>query len=170
MFRSLAVVGVIVAVIAIMNLPPDQDPIREIDPAPVAASVAQVADFPVLLPTDPGWRATSARWEPSEESGAEPVWSTGGVYGPDGPFASVSQSTADSSAYLAEQTGEGTATGEGAAIGGAQWQRYESSDGRSLVRVADGATTVVSGTGAWEDLERFAASLEPVAGPAAAAS
>ena len=167
MFRSLAVVGVIVAVVVVLNYRPSEDPVKEIDPAPVAQSVAQAAPFPVLLPTHPGWRATSARWEPTEESGDEPVWFVGGVDGSEGPFASVSQSTVNTPAYLAEQTAQGTVTGEIADVLGAEWQRYQSPDGRSLVLIAAGATTVVSGTGEWEDLERFAASLEPVDGASA---
>jgi hypothetical protein len=170
MFRSLAVVGAVVAVIVVLNYRAPQDPVPEIDPAPVAAQVATVALFPVLLPTDEGWRPTAARWEPTPESQGEPVWFTGGVYSETGPFASVSQSVASSEGYLAEQTGQGSVTGETSVVTGAEWQRYESTGERSLVLVGAGSTTVVSGTGSWADLERFAASLEPVAEPASETS
>ena len=167
MLRSLAVVGAVVAVIVVLNYRAPEDPVPEIDPEPVAKQVATVAPFPVLLPADDGWRPTAARWEPSPESQGEPVWFTGGVYSETGPFASVSQSVAASEDYLAEQTGQGRATGETVEVAGAPWQRYSSAAERSLVRVAVGSTTVVSGTGSWEDLQRFAASLAPVVTPEA---
>ncbi len=161
--RSLAVVGAIVAVIVVLNYRAPQDPVPEIDPVPLASQVATVAPFPVLMPTDPDWRSTSARWEPTAESEGEPVWFTGGVYSAEGPFASVSQSVAASPEYLAEQTREGSSDGETIILAGAAWQRYTSANERSLVLSGDGGTTVVSGTGSWDDLERFASSLEPVA-------
>ena len=165
MLRSLAVVGAVVAVIVVLNYRAPEDPVPEIDPAPVATQVATVAPFPVLLPTDDGWRPTAARWEPTPESQGEPVWFTGGVYSEAGPFASVSQSVAASEGYLAEQTARGSPTGETSVVTGEEWQRYDSTGERSLVLVGAGSTTVVSGTGTWGDLERLAASLEPV-GPA----
>jgi hypothetical protein len=169
MVRSLVVVGAVVAVIVVLNYRAPQDPVPEIDPDPLAAQVATVAPFPVLMPTDPGWRATAARWEPTPESQGEPVWFTGGVYSESGPFASVSQSAAASEEYLAEQTGRGSALEETTAVAGTQWQHYASADERSLVLQGEAATTVVSGTGSWEELQRFAASLEPVSPPSAEA-
>lgn len=155
MFRTLAVVAAILVAIIVVNYRAPDDPVKQIDPAPMALQVAAVAPFEVLLPTDAGWRATAVRWEPTQESGPDPVWYVGGVYGPDGPFASLTQSAASSPDYLAEQTRDGVVVGTESG-----WQRYESASGdRSLVLSDDGQTRVVSGTGSWEDLQRFAASL-----------
>lgn len=168
MLRTVAVVGVILGVILLVNYRAPEDPVNEIDPEPLAAAVVLAVDYPVYLPSDKGWRATSARWEPTEASGEESVWYTGGVYGEGTPFAALSQSAADSADYVAEQTGYGEMVGE-STIDGQVWQRYESSADRSLVVTRDpaatagGSTVVVVGTGSWADLERFAASLEPVA-------
>lgn len=159
MLRSLAVVGVIVAVLLVLNYRAPEDPVAEIDPAPIAAQVATVAPFPVLLPTDDGWRATAARWEPTVESMEEPVWFAGGVYSATGPFASISQSEASGADYLAEQVGTGEPTGETVQVAGQTWQRYLATGERNLVNSTDGVTTVISGTGSWEELTRFAESL-----------
>lgn len=160
MFRTLAVVGVILIAIIVVNYRAPDDPVKQIDPAPLARQVAAVAPFPVLMPTDPGWRPTATRWDQTQESDAALVWYVGGVYGPDGPFASLTQSVADSPEYLREQTRDGKPAG---AVPGAAWQRFESASGdRSLVLAADGQTTIVAGTGSWEDLQRFAGSLVPV--------
>jgi hypothetical protein len=50
-----------------------------------------------------------------------------------------------------------------AVIGGATWQKLETSDGkrRAYVREADGVTYVVSGGASWADLTTFTASLVP---------
>lgn len=160
MARSLVVVGAIVAVIVVLNYRAPEDPVREIAPAPLAAGVSALAPFPVYLPTDDGWRPTAARWEPTEESAPEAVWFVGGVYSEQGPFASLNQSTATSAEYLAELVGEGPATGS-STVGDVQWQRYETSDQRSLVQLLPDSSIVVVGDGTWDDLERFAGSLEP---------
>ena len=162
MFRSLAVVGAIVVVILVFNYRAPEDPVKQVDPYPTAAMVATVSEFPVLVPTDPGWRATAARWEPTRESDPVDVWYAGGAYTAEGPFASVSQSTAASPDYIAEQTGAGSPDGTLVGIGSQQWARYSSASGRSLVLISAQGTTIVTGTGTWEQLERFAGSLEAV--------
>ena len=163
----LRTLGVVAAVIAIAfalyyKAPPAQ--VRPVDAQPVAQAVAGVAPFEVLLPADPGWTATSARWEATEHSQGAEVWFTGGVYGAgeEGPFASLSQSTAVSPRYLDEQTRDGLAAGA-SMLDGREWRRYESPAGdRSLVLATASSSTVVNGTGSWQDLERFAQSLRVV--------
>lgn len=162
MFRTLAVVAAILLVIMVVNYRAPEDPVKQIDPTPLAELVAADAGFTVLTPTDPGWRPTAVRWEPTQESGAEPVWYLGGVYSAEGPYAALTQSTVASPAFLAEQTGDGDPVGE-SMIDTALWQRYESAAGqRSLVQTSAAQTTVVTGTGSWEELQRFAAALRPV--------
>lgn len=162
MLRTLAVIGAVVLALVVLNYRAPQDPVRQIDPAPTAAQVAQAAPFDVLLPTDPGWRATAARWEPTAASQGERVWFVGGVYGSGSPFASVSQSRATNEEFIAERTRDGAPVGA-SRIAGAEWERYQAGrTERSLVlRTGDGVT-VVSGTADFEALERFAASLRPV--------
>jgi hypothetical protein len=171
--RSMGIVGGIIAVVLLVTWRPQPDPVREIDAAPVAAVAAARADFSVLYPRTPaGWRATTARFEPTRESGDDPVWFNGWVT-PEQQYAAVIQSRAGNARFIAEQTIDGVPAGDapaspGTAVGG--WQPYLSADGtqRSYVLVEDDLTTVVTGTIGWEDLAAFAAMLEPVEPPGAA--
>ena len=161
MLWTMLVVGAIVVALVIVNYRSPQDPVAQIDPVPVAEVVDRDAPYPVLLPSDPGWRATSARYEPTEESAGAPVWFVGGVLDGDSEFASLTQSTAGGERFIAEQTDDGSPAGT-STVSGVQWQRWESADHNSLVFVVNDVTTVVTGTVTWERLERFAASLRPL--------
>jgi len=164
MLRSLAVVGAIVVALVILNYRAPQDPVREVDADALAQQVATVAPYPVLLPTDPGWRPTAARWEPTAESEPAEVWFVAGVYAAEGPFASLSQSAAASPEFIAAATGDGAPV-DSVVVGEVQWQHYESLDGdRSLLLADPQYVAIVAGSGTWEDLERFAGSLAPVSG------
>jgi hypothetical protein len=159
--RSLAVVTAVVVVLVVLNYRAPQDPVREIDAGAVAQGVAQVAPFPVLLPGAPGWRATSARFEPTPESAGVPVWFAGGVFSAQGPFAAVVQSAQASPDFLAEQTKDGREAGT-SVVAGAEWARYESERDRSLVLRSPAGVTIATGSGSWAEVEGFAASLAPV--------
>ena len=161
MVRSMAVVLAVVAVIFILAWRPTPDPIRVVDPAPVIAQAVAQAEFEVLAPAglDEGWRPTSARWEPTAESGDDLVLHVGYVT-PTEEYAQVVQSTDTSAPFLAEQTTDGVATGS-QDIAGTAWERWESEKRRSLVRTDAGSAVVVSGTASWEDLVALAASLAP---------
>lgn len=163
MVISMGVVLAIVAVfLAVTWRPTSQDPVRVVDPAPVVALAAGQADFTVEAPTGlaAGWRATSARWEPTEKSGAVPVLHIGYVT-PSEQYAQVTQAKIDYAPYLAEQTVNGVASGP-QQIGAGTWVRMDSGTDRSLVLTADGVTTVVRGSADWAELTELAASLRPV--------
>ncbi len=161
MVRTMAVIGAVVAVLLAITWRPAPEPVREIDPMPVATAVADVVDYPVLVPQSDRWRATAARYEPTAESGAEPVWFTGGVWDGEETYAGVSQSRAASQQYLQEQTLGGVDAGT-SRVGGRTWTRYSSPDQVSLVAQVGAATTVVSSSGSWDVVEQFAATLRPV--------
>ena len=163
MVLSLAVVLAVVAGIVLVTLRPHPDPIRVVDAAPVVAMAVAQADFPVGAPTNlpEGWRPTSARWEPTAESGDQPVLHIGYVT-PSDQYAQVTQSLETSTAYLAEQTGHGIVTGH-KDIGGTDWESWESNTRRSLLRTVDGVEIIVSGSAPWEELGILAASLQDVA-------
>lgn len=163
MVISMAVVLAVVGAFVVMAWRPTPDPIRVVDPAPVVAAAAASADFAVLEPTGlgSGWRATSARWEPTATSGAVPVLHIGYVT-PADQYAQVTQARMDYAPYLAEQTGNGVAEGP-QEIGDASWVRMTGeNDDRSLVLLADGVTTVVYGSADWAELTALASSLRPV--------
>lgn len=168
--RSMGIVAGIIAVVLIVTWRPQPDPVREVDSAPVAAAVAAAADFEVLYPQVPdGWRATSARFEPTRESGDDRVWFNGWVTADD-EYAAVVQSQAGNRRFIEEQTAS-TAPAVAvppdlpAAVVG--WEPYVSDDGtqRSLVRRQDGVTTVVTGTQDWTGVAAFAGMLQPVISP-----
>ena len=163
MVRSMAVVLALVGVIVLVSTRPHPDAVKVVETAPVVAMAAAQAEFPVVAPQNlpDGWRATSARWEPTERSADAPVLHLGYVT-PSEQYAQVSQSTATSPRYLAEQTGDGVSTGS-KDIAGTVWNTWENGDRRSLVRAVGADETIVSGTAPWEELAILAASLQPVA-------
>ena len=163
MVLSLVVVLAAIGAVMAVTWRPAPDPVRVIDPAPVLALARTQASYPVLYPADldPAWRPTSARWEITPASTPDPAWHLGMVT-PDEEYAQVGQSASTSEAYLVEQVGRAEPAGEWQG-----WQRYESPDGRALVRVVDGVTIGVSGTAAWPALEFLAERLSPSATPTA---
>lgn len=162
MLRSMAVVLALVFVIVLLAWRPLPDEVKVIDPIPVVDAALLQADFTVLVPEalDEAWRPTSARWEPSDQSGDLPVLHVGYVT-PSDQYAQISQSREASERYLAEQTSGGAPIGT-REVDGTVWQEWESPDRLSLVQIDQGVTTIVSGTGALSELESLAASLAPV--------
>lgn len=160
MVRSMAVVLAVVALIVILAWRPHPEAVKLVDPAPVVAMAAAQATIPLGVPTSlpDGWRATSARWEPTEASGGDPVLHIGYVT-PSEQYAQVSQSAADSAAYRSEQTAKAVRQGE-MDIAGTEWETWGGGDRRSLVRSSAGVTTIVSGSAPWEELAILAASLQ----------
>jgi hypothetical protein len=162
---SMGVIAAIIAAVMIVTWRPQPDPVREVDALPVAQAAATVTEYPVLFPgVGDGWRATSARFQPTAESGDDPVWFNGWVT-PDGEFVAIVQSAARSRDFVVEQTIEGREprTG-GPEVPLAGWTAWISQDGeqRSLVRQTRTGTTIVTGTLDWDDLLGFRDSLSPV--------
>lgn len=162
---SMGLIGLIIAVAMVVSMAgrTQPDPVHQVDALPVAQAAATVAGFPILYPTDiEGWRATSARWEPTEESDDDPVWFNGWVT-PNDEYAAVIQSANTTKSFIKESTG-GAAKVDASEIAATGWQPYEASDGgqRWLVRTEDQATTVVTSTMDWAGLVSFRDSLRPV--------
>jgi Protein of unknown function (DUF4245) len=165
MVRSMAVVLVLVFAIVLLAWRPEPEAVKVVETAPTVALAAREAQFPVVAPSDlaDGWRATSIRWEPTEESRSERILHIGYVT-PADEYAQVSVSPVADEAYLDEQTGTGTPTGT-QEVGGRTWERRETDERRSLVLVDGSTATVVSGSADWAELIMLAESLEPVAAP-----
>ena len=118
------------------------------------------ADFPVLVVRGDA-QPTSVRWEPTQASDGNMVWHIGYVTS-DEEYLQLSQSLADSDLYVIEQTSEGLPVTLDAEhpdvvqeLASQGWLPYEGGTSevrRSLVRTVSGATTVVSGTGSWEQV------------------
>ncbi len=153
---SLAVVGLFVAFLFVVVWRPSPDPVRTVDPAPVLLSAREQAGYPVYAPTGltGNWRATSARFE---ADGDATVWFLGYVT-PDDQYIAVAQTDGDAQNFIEEQTLDGSPDGE-MTVDGQVWQRYTTTDQRSLVRSADGSTVVVTGSVSYEQLADFAGRL-----------
>ncbi|HRY10727.1 MAG: DUF4245 domain-containing protein [Actinobacteria bacterium] len=153
---SLAVVGLFVAFLFVVVWRPSPDPVRTVDPAPVLLSAREQAGYPVYAPTGltGNWRATSARFE---ADGDATVWFLGYVT-PDDQYIAVAQTDGDAQNFIEEQTLDGSPDGE-MTVDGQVWQRYTTTDQRSLVRSSDGSTVVVTGSVSYEQLADFAGRL-----------
>ncbi|NHN55128.1 DUF4245 domain-containing protein [Calidifontibacter sp. DB0510] len=115
--------------------------------------------YPQGLPS--GWRPVNVRMLPAQNE--QPTWQAG-YDGPNGGYAAVLQTSGKPTSWMRSQT-DGAAARGMVTIGGTGWAKVEKSDPdqRSLVRTAplNGLTTVVTGTGSWEQLQQFAAALKP---------
>ena len=158
MVRSLALVFGVIALILLVTLRPQPDPVRVVDPAPVLAAARASAPFMVVIPPEQvGYQVTSARWAVTPASGAERVWHIGYVT-PTTEYVQVIQSAAQGADFVQEQTAGGAEIGS-VDVNGTRWQRWETTDRRSLVLASPTVTTIVSGTVSIEELMKVAGSL-----------
>lgn len=82
MFRSMAVLGVLVIFILAVTWRPDKagDEIRPVDAVAIAQGEQAMAEFTLMVPALPaGWTATSARLEPAPNDGSKKWWHIGYV-------------------------------------------------------------------------------------------
>lgn len=165
--RSLAVVFAVIVVLFVLTWRPQPDPVRELDPFPIASLAVREAGFRVLIPrVGDGWRSTSARLEPTAQSADKSVWFNGWV-SPDGEFFAIVQSQASHEAFLDEQTNSGVPVDLNAdeswpwsdgVVSKKNWVAHESPDGktRSLVKIKKDHATILTTTAQWSQLEAFA--------------
>ena len=159
MVRSLAVVLAFVAIILVITLRPQPDPIKKVDVAPILSVARAQAEFPILIAGagSSAYVPTSVRWEPTDATKPDPVWHIGYVT-PEDQYVEISESATASERFIPEQTGKGIPL-DPVVIDGVTWQRFESEQRRSLVRVEPNLTTVVAGTLDWAGLQSVAAGL-----------
>ncbi len=162
MIRSMAVVLALVFVIVLLAWRPDPEAVKVVETAPVVTAAARTAGFDVTAPASlpAEWQPTSARWEPTAQSGGANVLHLGYVT-PSGQYAQFTESTASSEPYLDEQTAGGVTSGQ-QKVADVTWERRETDDRRSLVLLDAGTVTVVSGSASWDELIALAGSGQPV--------
>lgn len=109
-----------------------------------------------------GWQAVNVRLVSVDK---QPDTWQAGYDAPGGSYARVVQTENGAATWVQEQTGESTPAGS-VTVHGVRWSKLQRSDGgeRSLVRSKDlaGLTTIVTGTGGWDQLQAFATSLKPL--------
>lgn len=161
MVRSMAVVLALVFVIVLLAWRPLPEAVKVVDTAPAIGMALAQADTPIVVPVNlpEDWRPTSARWQPTEQSGDASVLHIGYVT-PTDSYAQVSTGAVATPRYLDEQTAQGTPTST-REIAGQVWQEWESDERRSLVLTDGELSVVVSGTGEWPEIEALASSLQP---------
>ena len=155
----MAVVLAVVGALLLVTWRPDPDPVRVVDIDPLVIVAIAQADYPIVVPTLPGLRPTSVRWEPTEESGEIAVWHVGYVTEGD-QYLEITQSTASDPLFLERETGNGEISGL-IDIDGQQWQYFTAGTGNSLVGLSGGVTTIVQGTGTESELTQAVRSLMP---------
>lgn len=185
MVRSMALVMVVVAVMILLTFRLSaQDPVQTVELDVRAAQARQSAPYDVLVPVGLGarWRAVSAEvgtggaegdaGAPGAADGgaAAPVLASGettwriGWVTPEDDFAALYQSDGDSDDVL-ERFAPGARPAGETVIAGERWTTLlgvgEDEGERTLLRVADGVTTIVTGTASPAELESLAAALRP---------
>jgi hypothetical protein len=168
MVRSMLVIaGLVALLIAIVprvnnvSQPP-------VDVETAAVEHAKASGWTLSRPVDlpDGWKATSVRYVRSTDGLM--TWHAG-YQAPTGNYVALEQTKDATSGWVEAQTNRARRTGELQAAG-RTWATYERTPKvqRSLLAQgasADGLTTLITGTGTFEELAAFAETLEPVTQP-----
>ncbi|MFF7451898.1 MULTISPECIES: DUF4245 family protein [unclassified Streptomyces] len=158
MVISLGVISLMAGVIYLF-IPHDDSPqeIKRVDYRVELLTARRAAAYPVLAPEGlpKTWKATSVRFDAAESDS----WHLG-FHTPGDDYVQIEQSTRKPAVDFideASQGGEKTDTTE--KIGDRTWTRYTGGRYDALVHQADGATTVVAGTGSFEQLKQMVEAL-----------
>ena len=159
MLRSMGVVLGVVAFLLGVTWRPHQQVTYPVDYSGAVAQASKDAPFEVLVPQAPGFAPTVARFEAESYGPPGAVRLYLGFTDAQGRFALVWQSNGRAAAVAGAAGNDGVCDGRFSS----EWTRCLSDRPltRSLVRVADGVTTVVAGTLEWESLQALADSLRP---------
>lgn len=117
----------------------------------------RAASYPVAAPEGlpEKWKPTSVRYQRAEDES----WHLG-YHAPDGEYVAVEQSSGRRSAFIEDKTQGAVKTEATQQIDGRTWTRYEGDHYDALVlEDADGSTTLVTGTGSFEQLGAMAEAL-----------
>jgi hypothetical protein len=165
MVRSLVVIGVIVA--ALIAIVPRVNSVSQppVDVAGSSVEVARTSGWPIERPESlpEGWKATSVRYVRSTDGLM--TWHAG-YQSPTGNYVAIEQTKDATDAWVSAQTNRAARTGEVQAAG-RTWGTYVRSGKvqNSLVHRAESPaelTTIVTGTGSFDELPAFAETLRPV--------
>ncbi|SNX63762.1 uncharacterized protein DUF4245 [Streptomyces sp. TLI_55] len=159
MVLSLGLIGLMAGVIYLFIPHDDSDPeVKRVDYRVELLTARRAASYPVLAPEglSADWKATSVRYDGADDESWHLGFST-----PGGEYAQIEQSATkkpDEFIDTASQGGEETKTT--AEIGGRTWTRYDGGRYDALVHEGDDATTVLAGTGGYDQLAQLAKALK----------
>lgn len=117
----------------------------------------RAASYPVAAPQGlpDSWKATSVRFQGDNFD----AWHLG-FHTPDGQYVQIEQSTQRPSTFIEEASQGAQETQVTQKIGDRTWTRYTGGRYDALVHEEKGATTVVAGTGSFEQLTQMAKALK----------
>ncbi|WP_280687795.1 MULTISPECIES: DUF4245 domain-containing protein [unclassified Kitasatospora] len=154
-----AVMGV--AMVAYLTIPHSSngDGVRVVDYSAALASAKRAAPYPILAPAglSDQWRATSVSYDVDPDGHAG--WHLGFVT-PDGKYAAVEQSN-EPKPDLLKSVVSGYAPDGSASIAGQDWSRYQGDHYRGLTVATGPATTLVTGSASYQELDQLAQALKP---------
>ncbi|WP_127358439.1 DUF4245 domain-containing protein [Actinacidiphila soli] len=155
---SMAVIGVVVAVIYIFIPHSEGDPVKSVSYTVELGQARRDAPFAVAAPVglDKQWRATSVMYDASDTKAV--AWHLGFV-DPENEYAAVEQSNANAVAFIKEKTYSAVRSGS-RTVDGFTWARYKGDKYDALVREEGGVTTMVTGTASFDQLAKLAAALQ----------
>lgn len=148
-----------VGLFLLVATPSSTEHIPRVDFSVDAGNAARAAEFPIEVPkaVQPDWVPTSSRL--TTDKGVV-TWRLGFATGKR-MHAMLAQSNEQPPAGFANRMANTETPAGTAVINGATWEKRfrEDKDQRSLVRVLDGRTVVVTGSADWPELGALAASL-----------
>ncbi|WP_030346081.1 DUF4245 domain-containing protein [Streptomyces sp. NRRL S-1022] len=160
MVLSLVLIGIAAAVVYFLTIPHDDHApdLKRVDYRVELLTARRAASYPVAAPEGlpSAWKATSVRFQ-GENSDR---WHLG-FRTPDGQYVQVEQSTQKRSDFIDQASQGGSATKRTETIDGRTWTRWTGGRYDALVlQNTPGSTTVVAGTGSFEELTTMAAALQ----------
>jgi hypothetical protein len=165
MLRSLLVIGALVAVLVAVVPRVNNVSQPPVDVGGASVEVAKQSGWPIERPGNlpDGWKATSVRYVRSTDGLM--TWHAG-YQSPTGNYVAIEQTRDATSGWVEAQTNRAAKTGTVEA-GDRTWDTYVRGGKvqNSLVHRAsagDELTTILTGTGTFEELSAFAGTLEKV--------
>ncbi|WP_030929521.1 DUF4245 domain-containing protein [Streptomyces sp. NRRL S-646] len=158
MILSLGLIGIAAALIYVF-IPHDDSPpdLPRVDYRVELLTARRAAAYPVAAPEglSKEWKATSVRFQGDQFD----AWHLG-FHTPDGQYVQIEQSTQKPSTFVDQATEGSNATKATEEIAGRTWTRYTGGRYDALVLPGKSSTTVVAGTGSFQQLTEMAQALK----------
>jgi hypothetical protein len=158
MVLSLGLIGIAAALIYVFIPHDDSAPdVKRVDYRVELLTARRAAAYPVAAPEglSKEWKATSVRFQGDQFD----AWHLG-FHTPDGQYVQIEQSTQKPAEFIDEASQGARPTKTTQRIDGRTWTRYTGGRYDALVLPGKSSTTVVAGTGSFQQLTEMARSLK----------